>query len=101
MSDDNAYAESIFRICKYRPDWPAQGFDSLEAAREWILQFLRWHNHEHRHSGIRYVTPLQRHEGGDKALLEARERSMRRPRPATRLDGVVVHPIGRQPAKYL
>jgi transposase InsO family protein len=74
VSDDNAYAEAVFRTCKYRPDYPAQGFESLEAAREWVLQFVRWYNHEHRHSGIRYVTPVQRHEGGDKTLLKARER---------------------------
>jgi len=73
VSDDNAYAESLFRTCKYRPDYPAQGFESLEAARAWVLQFVRWYNHEHHHSGIRYVTPAQRHEGQDTALLAARE----------------------------
>ena len=27
--------------------------------------FVHWYNHEHRHSGIRYVTPAQRHAGED------------------------------------
>jgi transposase InsO family protein len=26
VSNDNAYAESLFRTCKYRPDYPFNGF---------------------------------------------------------------------------
>ncbi len=33
---------------------------------------MDWYNHEHRHSGIRYVTPVQRHCGQDRGLLRAR-----------------------------
>jgi putative transposase len=33
---------------------------------------VRWYNVEHRHSGIRYVTPEQRHAGEDTAILAAR-----------------------------
>jgi putative transposase len=33
---------------------------------------MRWHNEEHRHSGIRYVTSQQRHSRQDKAVLSAR-----------------------------
>ena len=33
---------------------------------------MQWYNFEHRHSGIRYVTPAQRHAGDDHALLAAR-----------------------------
>ena len=36
------------------------------------MQFVQRYNHEHRHSGIRYVTPAQRHAGRDRHLLEAR-----------------------------
>jgi hypothetical protein len=35
-------------------------------------QFVHWYNEEHRHSGIRYVTPAQRHDGRDQAILTAR-----------------------------
>jgi hypothetical protein len=42
------------------------------AARQWAMQFVQWYNHEHRHSGIRYVTPAQRHAGRDHSLLKAR-----------------------------
>jgi transposase InsO family protein len=72
VSDDNAYAEALFRTAKYRPEFPAQGFATLEAAREWAAAFAHWYNVEHRHSGIRYVTPAQRHAGEDHALLAAR-----------------------------
>jgi transposase InsO family protein len=41
-------------------------------ARGWAAAFVRWYNHEHRHSGIRYVTPAQRHAGEDQPLLAAR-----------------------------
>ena len=33
VSDDNAFIESLFRICKYMPDFPRRGFASLEIAR--------------------------------------------------------------------
>lgn len=72
VSDDNAFVESLFRTAKYRPEFPSGGFKDLQAAREWASRFVHWYNHEHRHSGIRYVSPAQRHAGEDKALLAAR-----------------------------
>ena len=72
VSDDNAYAESLFRTAKYRPEFPTKGFASLEEARAWAAEFVRWYNVDHRHSGIRYVSPQQRHAGQDEAILAAR-----------------------------
>ncbi len=72
VSDDNAYAEALFRTAKYRPEFPAQGFADLDAARRWACDFVHWYNVEHRHSGIRYVSPEQRHAGDDHAILAAR-----------------------------
>ena len=63
VSNDNAYAESIFRTCKYRPDYPYKGFQKLGDARAWVLKFVHWYNHEHRHSGLKFMTPVQRHTG--------------------------------------
>jgi hypothetical protein len=34
---------------------------------------VQWYNHQHRHSGIGFVTPAQRHAGLDKAILEKRK----------------------------
>ena len=72
VSDDNAYAESLFRTAKYRPEFPTKGFADLDAARSWAAEFVRWYNHDHRHSGIRYVSPAQRHAGDDHTILAAR-----------------------------
>lgn len=72
VSDDNAYAEALFRTAKYRPEFPIKGFADLDAARAWAVRFAQWYNYEHRHSGIRYVTPAQRHAGQDRAMLAAR-----------------------------
>jgi putative transposase len=72
VSDDNAFVESLFRTAKYRPEYPAEGFADLHAARSWASEFVRWYNHDHRHSGIRYVTPAQRHAGRDQDILQAR-----------------------------
>ena len=72
VSDDNAFVEALFRTAKYRPEFPERGFAGVQAARDWAAGFVHWYNHEHRHSGIRYVTPAQRHEGRDRAILQAR-----------------------------
>lgn len=86
VSDDNAFVESLFRTCKYVPHFPKTGFASLEAAREWVRDFVDWYNHHHKHRGINYVTPHQRHTGQDVEILakrhavyqEARERHPQR-----------------------
>jgi transposase InsO family protein len=82
VSDDNAYVESLFRTAKYRPEFPERGFENLQAARKWAADFVRWYNHEHRHSGIRYVTPAQRHDGRDRDILAARHELYRQARDA-------------------
>ena len=51
---------------------PSKGFETLEAARQWGAAFVHWYNVEHKHSGIRYVSPQQRHAGEDHAILAAR-----------------------------
>lgn len=73
MSNDNAYVESLFRTLKYVPQWPSSGFKNMEEARVLVDKFIRWYNQEHRHSGIGYVTPEQRHTGEDRVLLTRRD----------------------------
>lgn len=82
VSNDNAYSEALFRTCKYVPDYPAQGFSDLEAARAWVAGFVNWYNGEHRHSAIRYVTPNERHAGRDVELLAERRAIYQRARRA-------------------
>ncbi len=35
--------------------------------------FEQWYNEEHRHSGLKFVTPAQRHRGKDTVILERRQ----------------------------
>jgi putative transposase len=72
VSDDNPYSEALFRTLKYRPEYPAQPFGDLAAARAWVEAFVRWYNTEHLHSGIRFVTPEDRHCGREAAILAGR-----------------------------
>ena len=72
VGDDNAYAESLFRTAKYRPEFPARGFAGLDEARAWAGGFVHWYNIEHHHSAIGYVSPAQRHASEDTAILAAR-----------------------------
>jgi putative transposase len=72
VSNDNAFSESLFRTAKYRPEFPAKGFADLQEAREWASSFVHWYNNLHKHSGIRYVSPAQRHAGEDREILAGR-----------------------------
>lgn len=74
VSNDNPYSESLFRTVKYCPRWPSEGFATLEAARIWVAEFVDWYNLKHRHSGIKFVTPDQRHRGEDKQILLERQK---------------------------
>uniref|UniRef100_UPI0016462A51 DDE-type integrase/transposase/recombinase n=1 Tax=Sporosarcina sp. BP05 TaxID=2758726 RepID=UPI0016462A51 len=72
VSNDNPYSEAIFRTLKYRPEFPYDGFESIENARSWTDRFVHWHTHEHQHSGINFVTPEQRHTGAYIEVLKNR-----------------------------
>jgi len=74
VSNDNPYSESFFRTLKYNVGYP-KSFETIEEAREWVSKFVNWYNNEHRHSRIKYVTPMQRHTGKDKDILEKRKRT--------------------------
>jgi len=74
VSNDNPFSESLFRTVKYRPDYPRRPFQSVEEACGWVADFVDWYNHRHRHSGIRFVTPVQRHTGEAQAICRHRAR---------------------------
>lgn len=73
VSNDNAYSESLFKTMKYRHDFPERIFDNLENARLWASNFNIWYNEKHHHSGIKFVTPGQRHRGEDVEILIKRK----------------------------
>ncbi|MGL5041824.1 MAG: transposase, partial [Culicoidibacterales bacterium] len=72
VSNDNAYSESLFKTMKYGGKYPKNGFETLESARQWIMDFVHYYNNFHTHSGIKYVTPNQRHKGEDIEILKSR-----------------------------
>jgi len=72
VSNDNAYSESLFRTLKYRPAYPPQAFESLGAARTWVQGFVTWYNEEHRHSGLKFQTPMDRHSGRSEEKIQRR-----------------------------
>lgn len=71
VSNDNPFSESLFKTLKYRAGYPDY-FASIEHAQEWVTSFVDWYNNVHLHSGIKFVTPMQRHRGEDVAILERR-----------------------------
>ena len=74
VSNDNPYSESLFKTCKYRPNFKVEGFATLMEAREWCYGFVKWYNYEHCHSGIKFLTPHQRHHGLEKEITENRQK---------------------------
>ena len=75
VSNDNAYVESWFRTMKYHQSYPVRRFRDLLQVRAWVDGFVDWYNAEHRHSGIKYVTPNQRHYGEADAICSVRQRT--------------------------
>ncbi len=45
------------------------------SVRAWVEGFAEWNNTEHRHSGIKYVTPNQRHYGQADAICTIRQQT--------------------------
>ncbi len=72
VSNDNPYSESLFRTLKYCPTWPSRGFKTLQASRVWVKGFVDHYNLKHRHSGLNFVTPEERHKKEDKMILQNR-----------------------------
>ena len=72
VSNDNPYSESLFKTLKYNCNYQPKGFTDLDEARQWCKQFVHWYNNEHRHSGINFLTPAQRHSGVGQQILEQR-----------------------------
>jgi putative transposase len=81
VSNDNPFSEAWNKTLKYAPVFPER-FSSLQAARQFMSEFVDFYNHHHRHGGIGLHTPADVHYGlaGDTAkkrsetLEEARQR---------------------------
>ena len=73
VSNDNPYAESVFRTIKYRPSFPSKGFTDITESRQWVLELVHWYNTVHHHSGLNFLTPYQRHNGHSNDVFQTRK----------------------------
>lgn len=73
VSNDNPYSESLFKTLKYSPAYPSGPFESIFASRMWVHGFVKWYNETHKHSGIKFVSPSERHSGKDSDILANRD----------------------------
>jgi hypothetical protein len=72
-SNDNPFSEALFKTVKYCTLYRRKPFENLKHAENWMENFTRWYNKSHLHSGIKFVTPYQRHHGLDKDILARRK----------------------------
>jgi putative transposase len=62
VSNDNPFSEAWNKTLKYAPVFPER-FNSLQAARQFMSEFVEYYNHEHRHGGIGLHSPADVHFG--------------------------------------
>jgi putative transposase len=72
VSNDNPFSESQFKTLKYRPEFPNR-FGSIQDARAFCINFFKWYNLEHYHSGIGLMVPAVIHYGQEKSVIEQRQ----------------------------
>ncbi len=75
VSDDNPYIESFFKTLKYTPGYPDH-FSSIDHARTWMADFVDWYNNRHWHSGMQYITPMQKRKGEHHRIFASRNRTL-------------------------
>ena len=96
VSDDNSYAEAVFRRAKYRSDFPVKDFADLDTARDWATRFVHGYNNEHRHSGIKYVTQRNAIPSRIARFSRPSANSTCKPAGPTRADGAARPATGRR-----
>ncbi len=75
VSDDNPYSESLFRTIKYFQEFPVF-FENIEEGRIYFEKYFNDYNYNHRHSGIQFLTPIQRHSGEEEKILNIRNKTI-------------------------
>jgi len=69
--NDNPFIESLFSTTKGALEYPEIFTDDVEAL-VYFTAYFDFYNNVRRHGKIGYVTPVQRHQGEDKAILALR-----------------------------
>lgn len=109
VSNDNPFSEAQFKTLKYCPFFPER-FGSIEDGRAFGHVFFPWYNHEHRHSGLGFLTPAVVHFGHAPAVREQRQHVLAaayaahperfvhgRPQPAELPTAVWINPPAKTP----
>jgi transposase InsO family protein len=71
VSNDNPYSEALFKTIKFTPGYPRR-FAEIDQTRNWFAEFVHWYNTKHRHSGIGYISPENRHAGRTPQIMTQR-----------------------------
>ena len=79
VSNDNPFSESLFKTIKFTPGYPRR-FSDIDEARTWFAQFVDWYNTKHRHSGIGYIAPQDRHAGRTPTIMAHRNKVLEQAR---------------------
>lgn len=72
VSNDNPYSEAQFKTMKYHWDYPER-FGTIQDARKWVRDFMKWYNTEHYHSAIAYIRPADMHAGKTDEIIANRQ----------------------------
>lgn len=75
VSNDNPYSEAWNKTLKYAPVFPER-FSSLQAARQFMSEFVDYYNHHHRHTGVGLHTPADVHYGLAKETARQRSQTL-------------------------
>ena len=72
--NDNPFVEALFGTVKTAPVYPGW-FPSNDGnvVTDYFHQYFTWYNHEHYHSRIGYVTPVQKHMGQAEEIIRQRK----------------------------
>ena len=73
--NDNPFIESLFSIVKGYPRYPDSFVDDIEAIT-YFSAFFAFYNNSRYHGKIGFVTPIQKHTGADKMIIEKRNNGM-------------------------
>ena len=72
--DDNPFVEALFGTVKTAPTYPGWfPSNNGKIVTDYFYRYFNWYNHEHYHSRIGYVTPVQKHEGCAEEIIRRRK----------------------------
>ena len=88
--NDNPFIESLFPTVKTALAYP-ECFpgSSIVVGTDYFEKYFHWYNHEHSHSGIGYIHPIDKHESRAESILKYRKECLAKAaRIARQLPGI-------------